>query len=218
MSVVGEFTVPTSGFTLEHALTTVPEMTVEAERSASHSSEEVMPFLWARGADFGQFKQAVDDDPTVTEVAVAEETGDEMLYRLKWADEFCDLINDMIDHHANILEAKARADQWHLRLRFAQEEMLSDFQSHFREQDRQFELHRLGRPSEPRQRVFGLTDDQYEALTAAVKAGYFSVPRNVSVGELGHELDISANAASERIRRGCNAMIRSGLMITEDTE
>jgi len=219
MSVVGDFTIPTEAFALEDALATVPSMTIEADHLASHSPQEVFPFLWASGGDFDRFLQALEDDPTVTTADIAEDTEDEVLYRLEWNDTFCDLIHEMIDHHAAIVNATAHADEWQLRLRFAEEEMVSSFQRHFGEIEHTFEVNQLFHPSEPRQREFGLTAEQYEALVTAVDNRYFTIPRTTSVEEVGETLDISANAASQRIRRGCEALIRSGLTMPDtDTE
>lgn len=216
MSVIGEFTVPAAGFALEHTLSTVPEMTVEADRLASHSTMEVMPFLWATGGDFGAFQSALEDDPTVTTATVAEETDDEVLYRMEWHDEFCELINEIVDHHAVISEAHAKDGQWHLKLRFAEEDMISEFQTHFRETGHEFEVHQLSRPSEPRQSEFGLTEEQHEALVVAVRHGYFQIPRATSVEELGEALGVSANAVSQRLRRGSEVLTRNALLISDD--
>lgn len=216
MSIVGEFTIPANGFALDHALSTVPETTIEADRLASHSTMEVLPFLWATGGDLATFQQALEDDPTVTAVTVAEETDDEVLYRMEWCPDFCDLMNEIVDHHAAITEATARDGQWHLNLRFADEEMISEFQDHFRETGHSFEVHQLSRPNEPRQREYGLTEEQYEALVAAARNGYFQVPRATSVEELGEALDVSANAVSQRLRRGSEALVRNALTISDD--
>lgn len=51
MSVVGDFSIPTNAFALEEALSTVPEMTIKADRLASHSPKEVFPFLWGSGGN-----------------------------------------------------------------------------------------------------------------------------------------------------------------------
>lgn len=217
MSVVGDFSIPTKAFALEAALSTVPEMTIEADRLASHSPKEVFPFLWGSGGDFDRFLHALDDDPTVTSVDIAEATDEEVLYRLEWSDSFCALVHEMIDHHAAIEEATAHDDKWNLRLRFADDEMVSSFQRHFRETGRTFEVNHLSHPSKPRQREFGLTAQQHEALVTAVQAGYFTIPRTTSVEEIGETLGISANAVSQRIRRGCETLIRSGLM-SPDTD
>ncbi|MFC7138366.1 bacterio-opsin activator domain-containing protein [Halosimplex aquaticum] len=216
MSVIGEFTVPAESFALADALRSAPEMRVEADRHATHSPREVLPFLWATGGDFEAFRRELDASPSVETVSVAERTDGERMYRLTWAKPFRDLIHDMIDHHAAIIEAAASGEQWSLRLRFAEEEMVSAFQEHFEETGRRFEVRSLWRPSGPRQREFGLTAEQYEALAAAVREGYFQVPREATATDLGDRLDISANAASQRVRRGSAALVRSALLIDED--
>ncbi|WP_232687082.1 bacterio-opsin activator domain-containing protein [Halobacterium zhouii] len=218
MSVVGNFTIVAESFALDHALSTAPDVTVEADRLASHSPQEVFPFLWAADGDLEGFQRALEDDPTTTSVSVAEETENELLYRLEWSEEFQDLIQQMVDHHAAILEAKARSGRWHLRLRFADEQMVSTFRSHFREAGREFEVNQLYHPTDPRQRTFGLTAEQHEALVTAVDEGYFAIPRETSTAELSEALDVSANAVSERIRRGCETLVRSGLVRAEDTK
>lgn len=218
MSVVGDFTIPAGAFALERALSTDPEMTIEADRLASHSPREVFPFLWATGGDFERFYRALEDDPTVTSVGIADETENGVLYRLEWSDAFCNLIHEMVDHHAAIMEAKAHGDEWNLRLRFAEEGMVSSFQNHFRETGHQFDVNQLYHPTEPRQRAFGLTAEQHEALVAAVNEGYFTIPRTASAEEVSETLGISANAVSERIRRGCETLIRSELILPDDTE
>lgn len=216
MSVVGDFTISAGAFALEHALATVPDISVEADRLASHGPQEVFPFLWATGGDFQQFYRALEDDPSVTDVNICEESGEEVLYRLEWDDDFCELIQDVVDHHAAIMEATAHGAQWNLRLRFAEEEMLSEFQSHFRESSHRFDVNKLYHPTEPRQRAFGLTSEQHAALVAAVEQGYYSIPRKASTNDVSDSLGISGNAASERIRRGCETLIKSTLMGPEE--
>lgn len=215
MSVIGDFTISTEAFTLDHALSTVPEMHLEADRLASHSAMEVMPFLWATGGNLDAFHQAINDDPAVESATIAEDTAGERLYRVLWGDAFIDLINEIVDHHAGITRAKAEGQQWSLRLRFAEEEMVSEFQRYFREHGHEFEVQSLSTPKAPRQGEFGLTGGQREALVEAVRSGYFSVPRATSAGELGDRLDISTNATSERLRRGCDTLIRSALMLED---
>lgn len=218
MNVVGEFTIPAEAFALERALSAVPEMSIEADRLASHSPREVFPFFWATGGAFDRFTDALKADPSITAADAVERTDDDALYRVEWNDDFCELVHDMIDHHAAILEASASADRWNLRLRFADEEMMSSFQRHFEENGRSFTVHNLTHPAEPRQREFGLTAEQHEALVIAVQEGYFSIPRTASVEEIGQTLGISANAVSQRLRRGNEALIQSALTIPEADE
>lgn len=216
MSVVGDFRIHAESFALEHALATDTGVTMEADRMASHSPQEVFPFFWATGGDLNAFRDALADDPSIEAVSVADELGDEVLYRLDWAEPLQDLVHDMIDHYATILEATAQGDEWALRLRFAEEAHVSSFQDHFRDIGHEFEVVSLTSPTESRQREFGLTAEQYQALVAASKRGYFSVPRTTSLEQIGDELDISTTAASERIRRGAETLIQSTLLITAD--
>ncbi|ELZ23672.1 bacterio-opsin activator HTH domain-containing protein [Halosimplex carlsbadense 2-9-1] len=218
MSVIGDFTVPAASFALADALASHPETRIEADRQATHSPREVFPFLWVTGGDLDAFESAFRDAPAVETVSVAERTDDAAMFRIVWDEPFQELIHDMIDHHASILEASASEDTWSLRLRFAEERMVSSFREHFEETGRRFEVRSLWHPSDPHQREYGLTAEQYDALATAVRAGYFDVPRGASATELGERLDISGNAASQRVRRGSATLVRNALLLDEEAE
>jgi len=216
MSVIGDFTVPAEAFVLDEALSTCPAMTVEADRLASHSSMEVLPFLWVTGADTEELQTALEADPTVDGLSVADEMAAETLFRFEWVEEFRAFIDEVVDHHAAIARAEAANGVWSLRLRFANESMVSAFQTHFREQGREFTVESLTAPKTPRGNEYGMTNAQREALAVAARNGYFEIPREISAIEVGAKLGISGNAASERIRRGCRAMIESGLLLNRE--
>ncbi|RBI64490.1 bacterio-opsin activator [halophilic archaeon] len=218
MSVIANFTVPAEAFTLQRALTAVPDMTVEAERLASHSAEWALPFLWASGGDFERFHGAMQDDPTVANTAVIEETDSDVLYKIHWSDSVIELINEMIDQEATILEAQAQAQDWWLRLRFSEEKQVSSFHDHFAERGHRFEVGRVYHPSAPRQRKYGLTAEQRDALVAASRNGYFSVPRDISTEGLADVLGVSSNAVSQRIRRAYANLVQHTLLAGTDEE
>lgn len=213
MSVIGDFTVPAEAFALAEALSAVPEGVLEADRVASHSTTHVLPFLWATGGSADAFQDAMVADPTVDSVAVADEFDEEVLFRMQWSDEFRGLIDEMVDHEAAIVRARASEDQWTLRLRFATESMVSEFQSFFEKRGHEFEVHSLGQPSVPRQGEMGLTPEQRTALEVAYRTGYFDIPRETSAEAVGDQLDISGNAASERLRRGCRVLVESSILV-----
>lgn len=217
MSVIGDFTLPASAFALPEALSVVPEMTVRADQLATHSTMEVLPFLWASGGDFDSFTSAVKDDSTVETVTVVDELEETVLYKVEWVDEFIDLIDDMADHHAAVVDARGRGEDWWLKLRFVEDRQVSSFQTHFEDTAHSFDVLRLYRPSEPRQREFDLTAEQHETLLAALREGYFDVPRGTSMEELGERLGVSSNAVSQRLRRGCDSLLRSALTIEDGT-
>lgn len=216
MSVVTDVSVPTDSFALQEALAANPEVAVEAEQLAFHSPEWTLPFLWASGDDSEAFLAAIAADRTVESVSIIERVDGEALYKVRWIQEVLDLITEMIDHHAVILEAKASDGRWKLKLRFAEDRYLSSFRNHFAERGLPFEVHSLYHPTAPRQREYGLTPEQYETLVTAIRAGYFNIPRAVSLEELAAELGVSSNAASQRIRRASDNLVRATLTIGLD--
>jgi len=57
----------------------------------------------------------------------------------------------------------------------------------------------------------GLSDSQREALRVAFDAGYFEEPRDVTLGEVATQLDISQPAASGLLRRAIRRLVVSSL-------
>jgi hypothetical protein len=60
---------------------------------------------------------------------------------------------------------------------------------------------------------FGLTTEQFEALTTATRRGLFAVPREATVEEIAEEFDVSHQAMSERIRRATGALVEDTLLV-----
>lgn len=54
--------------------------------------------------------------------------------------------------------------------------------------------------------------EQREALILAVERGYFAVPRETKLEEIAEELGITRQAASERVRRGAETVLRKSLI------
>jgi predicted DNA binding protein len=209
MSLVAEFEVPTGEFALQGALDAVPEMRVEMERLATHSREWVMPFVWASGGDIDDFTSALEDDETVTDVTTLDRLDGTALYKVEWHESVERRVDAMIDQHAIIQEAVADR-QWFLKLRFADEDELSDFRTHF---GPNFQLRRKYRTTQPRHGEFGLTPEQRETLVLASELGYFSVPRAATVEDIADHLDISANSVSQRLRRAHDALVQNTLLV-----
>ena len=57
----------------------------------------------------------------------------------------------------------------------------------------------------------GLTDSQREALVRAAETGYFSVPRQTTLGAMAEGLSVSDQAVSERIRRGTYRLVQDNV-------
>jgi len=209
--------VPVEDFALAHALVTVPEMTVEADRLAGHSRHWVMPCLWATGGDFDAFDAALDDDPTVDDVVATRAFDDEKYYQVDWSEDVKRLVDAGLDAQGSLVHAQAADGVWHLAIRFAVREQFETFRDYLTDRDIAFRLENLTRSSSPQQFVGGVTGPQRDALVAAVEAGYFAIPREATMAEVADELDISTQAASERIRRGVERFVETMLVAGGDS-
>ena len=215
MSVIAEFTVPAEEFALTQTLTTVPEMIVEVERVVAHSEGRVMPFFWIRGGDYSTFETAIHDDPSVQNVTRLDELDEGTLYRAEWTQNISSIVYAYIEIGATIIEATGRADAWELRMRFDDEDLLSDFQEYCITNGISFTLNRLYHPSEPMAGgQFGLSPKQHTSLVAALNSGYFNIPRTVTMDELAETLDISQQSLSKRLRRAHRNLITNVLTIS----
>ena len=202
-------------FALPHALETVPEMTVTAERLAAHSRHWVMPCLWAGGGDFDAFDAALDTDPTVDTVVSDTQVDNEKFYLIEWTDGVKQHIDVALDRQGSLLHAGTVGDEWHLRIRFDTPEQFAVFRTYLSDNDISFRLATLSQTTAPRQQPVGLTAAQRDALVVAVEEGYFAIPRETTMQGVADRLGISSQAASERLRRGVVQFVESALVASD---
>lgn len=212
MSVVLEFTIGDEDFSFGRILERPPGMHLELERVVP-TGEMTMPFVWATGEDHEAFEEGVRSNPAVAELLALDRVDDRVLYRIEWADQPTDLLEEIAETDGVVLEAEGD-DQWAFRLRFLDHEGLSAFHNFVLEHGLPIHIERTYTLSEKAEHghQFGLTQAQREALVLATERGYFDVPSEVTLDELAEELDITRQALSERIRRGNGAILREVLL------
>jgi len=211
MSVFAEFSVPADQFALGDLLEVRTGIHVTLE-SMVPVGERLVPYLWITNQDVEPVVTALDGSPLVEEVAVVDQTESESLLRVNWSPEINGLIGILDTAEATLLEAEGRGDEWRFRVRFPEHEDLSAFYRACREQRVTVEIHEVSHglgftPSSGAD----VTPAQLEALTTALDAGYFAVPREITTLELAEKLGISDTAASQRLRRGLTAYLSSML-------
>ncbi|GAB7018629.1 helix-turn-helix domain-containing protein [Halostagnicola bangensis] len=214
MSIITEFTVPAEAFALEETFEEVPNVTIEIERLATHSREWVMPFLWATDGDLDALESALRNDSSISELKVIDVTDDIGYFNVTWTEEIEEMIDQIVNKHGIVQEARAANGRWHLKLQFVDQETLKEFQEYFREQNYSLELERLYDGTAPKEREYDLTPPQREALVAALEMGYFSVPRDSQIGDIAEELEVSTNAVSQRLRRATGNLTRNVLTVS----
>lgn len=217
MSVIGTFTVPSESFLLGESLQTVPDVVVELHRVVAHSHEKLVPLFWVHQGDKGKFDEVLRRDQTLEDVVLLDEFERGTSYRGVWTKHARGVAYAYIEAGATILEATGQNDSWTLRMRFDDDESLSDFDQYCREEDIPFTLNRLYRPSQPMGGgQYGLTPTQRETLVSAFQHDYYTVPRARSMTEMAEELNVTQQTLSKRFRQAHANLIESTLIVSDE--
>ena len=152
-----------------------------------------VPYVWVETGDQSVFEEAVEHDERVASLSALDSTGDRTLYKLEWAmgcrDD--DFLAAVTAHDLVIEDATGTEERWRFRLRGPNHENLADVQQELLEEDIPVYIHRVWQPEASSENSYGLTDIQRETLERAYREGYFSVPRNASLEDLGRLLGVS---------------------------
>lgn len=214
MTTIAEVELPSDEFSLESALARAPEVEFEIVRVAAHSEGEVVPYVRVAGPDLDALHDAIRDDDTVSDAVLLDDFGDERLYRMHWGRRVDVIAHVLNEVGGTILEMHGSGDRWHLRILYPDRDALSATHEFCRNEGLTFNIKRIHELEESvGGSEFGLTQQQHEVLVTAAEAGYFGIPRELTMAELADELDISQQALSERLRRGHEALIDSALRI-----
>ena len=206
-------TVPAEEFALARTLRECSDLRVETERIVETGRDTVMPLLWARGTPAETVQAALEADPSVDNVTLLDEFDRELLYRMEWIDHVQLLIQMLANSSATVVDARGSTDRWALRVLYPDREQFSRTHEFCADHGLSFDVRSIRElDGEPAGR-YGLTDEQYRALVAAARAGYFDVPRAAELESLAAQFDISHQALSERIRRGTKALVEDTLFV-----
>ncbi|WP_137284507.1 helix-turn-helix domain-containing protein [Halorussus salinisoli] len=205
MVVITDITVPADQFALGRLFDEYPEIEIELERIVPLQTG-VIPLFWVDHDDRAVVEETLRADPLTESAKCLTQTDGRYLFEIRWSQEIDSIIQPLIDTHADVLRAEGTIDAWEFRLQFNDRNHLTDFREQCLENDIQIELRRLYNPNLPAEEST-LTDEQYDIISTAYTHGYWSVPRGVTLGELANLTGISDNAASQRLRRGLNAVV-----------
>ncbi|NEU55435.1 helix-turn-helix domain-containing protein [Halorussus sp. MSC15.2] len=214
MSLIAEFSLRSSELALADALDEATNVTVELEHQMATEFDAPVMIFWAFGGDLERLEAGLERDETVLESAVIEELAGRKLYRVRLDyDHVCAIYPVYHDLGASPIAATASADGWQRRVRFPDRDSVVEMRNTCADKAVDFRLHRLYTPGESElEDEFGLSSEQRDALITAERVGYFEVPRETALEELGDELDISGQSASERLRRGISKLVSNTLL------
>ncbi|WP_158855504.1 helix-turn-helix domain-containing protein [Halorhabdus sp. CUG00001] len=189
---------------LEATFSTCPDLYLEVEGMDAGASVPLRLVFWARGATAETLDDALADDRTVADATQLASMDDAILYRsIHGADlPTTAVYNAALSHDAVLLAATNDGDGWDVRMRVPDRDALSGFLDQCNQLGVDVAVNSIRDQDQMSRYGFGLTPSQREILALAWDRGYFSVPRETSLGDLAADLDISQQAASERLRRG----------------
>lgn len=213
MSVIAEFTLSTEEFVFGSVLATIEEMVLELEAIVP-TGNRVVPYFWATGEDFESFERHVLSDPDIESITQLDRIDQTALYRAEWSHDVDGLLDGLAGIEAVVLEATTMKEGWHFRVRFPNHDLLGQFYNFCTEQDISIHVERVYTLTEASRagQIFELTPEQRKAIVLAVQYGYFKVPRETTLSEIADELGISQQAASKRVRRGADKVLRNALL------
>lgn len=217
MSVIVELALPAEQFELGRILGLNGGASVRLETMVP-LGQRTVPFFRVHGEANG-FRESVSKHGSVNEIGVVSKHNGEVLYTLDWDISDESFFEGVLEAEANLLEAEGVGDSWSFELRFQSHEALSDFQTHCADHDIPIEVQRLYNPTKPDAGPwYGLSPPQRIALSRAVEAGYYSIPRRTSTKSLAAEFEITDQALTERLRRGIRNLVSSTLLMAEEAE
>jgi predicted DNA binding protein len=212
VSVIAEFTFRHPGLPLM-ATMEATGMELDVEQAVAADPDSPVLFVWASGGDFEEFEALAPDDDSVASISRIEDAGDRRLYRVQVADTDEPVLYPLDERlEASRLSVSSSADGLDVRLRFPDRESLSSYRPLVA--DRGVEVIVRGvydQTGATPDSAFSLTEKQREALSKAVEAGYYDIPRSASLAEVADDLGVSQQSISERLRRGIANFVRNGL-------
>src|SRR5699024_5618660 len=171
-----------------------------------------LPYFWAADDGVDGFVTDVEGDPRVETLTPVCHVDGRTLYRMAWRDDGDDLLGSLATHEILVERGVAVDDTWVFHLRSADRTVLSAFRTDCSEKAIPVEIRRIVDNSGSFETDrFDLTTKQHAALTAALEAGYFDVPRETTLTELAEGMGISRQAFSRRLNRGLRGLLTNTL-------
>ena len=215
MSVITEVRIPSDDFELGQVLSLDEASAIELETLVP-SGDATVPLFWVYEPVGNEFLDSVERFPTVNSVTEMEVFGDRILFRLDWDASQDHLFRCILENEGQILGATGTSEEWNFEMRFPHREALSQCQACCEDAHISMEFVRIYNPTGPEAGPwYGLSEPQREALTLAVRLGYYDIPRGCTTEELADELGISDQSVTEPLRRAIGTFVRHTLLTPE---
>ncbi|MHB9285689.1 helix-turn-helix domain-containing protein [Halobacteriales archaeon Cl-PHB] len=214
--LVAEFRVAHPDFPLMETVETTPEFSIRSQFQPGTSTTAPEKFFVVEAPDFDAVEAAARADPSVSEVTNVGDFTDRRTYRVTFTESTFLLSPALVDLGIQIDEIDADGDTWRYRVFAADRPTMLAGLERARESCSRFTLDRLYSPLEDASAgLVDLTPARREALEAAYREGYFDVPRNTSLVDLGEQLGVSDSAMSTRLRRAVHDLVEQTVIVED---
>lgn len=173
-----------------------PGLRLEVLNRTEVTSDASVSDYWIGGGEPGEWAAEIASFPDVLQADSLATVGEGCLYRIKYRNP------PVVDVYRRLrlplqfpLRIQAGFITWEIVARYAEFRTILE---HARSADEDLEIVSLRRRA-LRSHLPMLTDAQHTLLTEAMAAGYFAVPRGITLTELARKLDRSKSSVSEGI-------------------
>jgi predicted DNA binding protein len=204
-TTIADVRVPADAFPLGRLLAEFPAGEVELERAVP-TDGRFLPLFWVDADTAATVGSTLDADDQVASHERLTTTRDRALYAVEWLPGIDGLVDVLANVGADMLRGRATGSGWEFRLLVPHQRQLQTLRRACEERSIPLDVVRVFHPDD-RAADAALTDPQREALTMALDDGYFEVPRRVTQRDLAERAGVSANAMSQRLRRGTRVAV-----------
>lgn len=199
---------------LQNTLQQLSDVDLVVHELATGGETPLRLFGVASGDDVEAFEAGLEEDDTVAEFECLSQEPTEHVYQIVAESGTVDqrIHEASVDLGGVYITATNADGAWYLKMNFPDRQSFRQFQATAEDHgaDVQPTIMRDEKFFLP-DRVCGFTEKQQEALSEAVKTGYFEVPRRASLSDIANRVGISDQAASERLRRALRTIAESGV-------
>jgi len=212
MGTIVDVSVPTDQFALRDTFDVMNGVEVEPVQVVAHEQGAVMPFLWGEASDLDRLDDALVHDSTTDEVEPLTDCEGRRLYRVVWEPDIKIVVQVLVEDHGTLLGATGRESQWELRVLFPDHDAVSSTYDFCKDHGIDLSIRRVSGVGDVLDHGgLDISEEQYEALTAAFETDYYGVPRGKTLEGVADQLEVSHQALSERLRRGHRNLIANTL-------
>ena len=205
------FELPAAGFALVELFEAVPDATTELEPAVANPDDHALLMVEAdahRAVD-----AALRSSPSVAAVERFGRDEHRSRYRVTWEGHARRVLRGLVAEGVTLTGLRGASGCWKLRVLAPDRGAIA----------RAYEvLEDLG--CDPNCRSIttfgggwanpaGVTDKQHKALARAFELGYYDIPRDITIEELGADLGISHQALSERFRRAYSQLVKETFIV-----